>query len=195
MTATFVNFNPALVIGCSNILFGRTRVVDGKATIIQGMEQLTTAASMCYLQTLSHLMVIDPTSEVIEDTRGRYAEVFPRSTNPNEFQFSHILRIINWALRGHHPWEDQWEIEWESYKPPSNELITVAHALTNVTWIIKRTGGELVPDWILHFVLHSLSRSPLPPASVVTDCLSIIALNLDCDPLLPVTLGQRCVCI
>ena len=189
-------FDPILVVDCSNILFGCIKVVDGEATIAQGMERLATAASMCYLQTLSHLLAIDPTSTIIKDTYRKYDEAFPFSTNIHKFPFSRVLYIIDWASLYYVPGRVQWVwgIEWESYKPPSNEYITVAHALANVTRFGK--PGRVAPDdWILHFVLHSLSRSPPSPSSVVIDCLSIVALDLECDPLAIEALGERCVCI
>ena len=45
----------------------------------------------------------------------------------------------------------------------------------------QQAGHRKVSRWILHFALHSLSLDPLPPASVVADCLSIIAIDLDCE--------------
>ena len=42
-------------------------------------------------------------------------------------------------------------------------------------------GQRKVPQWTLHFVLHFLSQDPLPPPSVVIECLSIIAIDLDCE--------------
>jgi len=192
------NFDPILVVDCSNLLFGCIKVVDDKAMITRGMERLATAASMCYLQTLSHLMATNPGSRVIEDTFRTFTKAFPPSTDLNEFPFPHILRILNWVSRYddlNQRLEGPWEIEWESYKPPSNEHITVAHALANITRFEIRRGTHYAagPRWILNFVLHSLSRSTLPPASVVIDCLSIVALDLGRDPLVIGALGERWV--
>jgi hypothetical protein len=38
-----------------------------------------------------------------------------------------------------------------------------------------------VTCWTLQFVLHSLSMNPLPSTLVIKNCLSIIAVDLDCD--------------
>ena len=49
-------------------------------------------------------------------------------------------------------------------------------------WVeYQQAKHRKVPRWFLRFALHSLSLDPPPPASVVADCLSIIATDLDCD--------------
>ena len=196
-TTTLANFDPALVTICFDILFGCVKVIDGKAVITQDMEQLAVSASMCCLQTLSHLMVIDPTSRVIEDTWRQYTVTFPFDTNLDSLPFSHILHIIH---RTSHPryaklWSGaQLQVPWEDYKPSNNEHITVAHALTKITQFTYQ-GMEKIPCWILRFALHSLSQSPLPPTSVIINSLSIIAINLGCSPLNISAMDERYACI
>lgn len=52
-----------------------------------------------------------------------------------------------------------------------------------------------VSNWILNFTSNSLSLNPLPPASVVVDCLKIIAIHLGCDISDIATLDNRYICL
>ena len=197
-STTLANFDPALVVDCFNVFFGCVKVTDGRAVIAQGMEKLGATSSVCCLQTLSHLMAMDPTSRVIEDTCGRYRRAFPPATHLDNLSFSHISHIIH---RLSYPDYMSWYwrhngqlLQWEGYEPPSAEQVIVAHAIVNVARFEYQRGGyERVPCWILRFTLHSLSQSPLPSTSTVADCLSTIAITLDCDPLSTTASSERCV--
>ena len=197
-TTTLDNFDPALVTSCFDILFGCVKVVDSKAVITQDMGQLAAAASMCCLQTLSHLMATSPTSRAVEDTRRQYTRTFPFKTSFNGLPFSHILYIIH---RICHPRRAKWFeplqlwVPWEDYKPSSNEHIAVAHTLNNIAQFKSQSTGGRAPCWMLRFALHSLSQSPLHPTSVVIDSLSIVAIDLGCSPLNTTALDERYVCI
>jgi hypothetical protein len=57
----------------------------------------------------------------------------------------------------------------------------------------QSTRQVKIPRWILHFAFRSLSSDPLPPTSVVADCLSIIAIDLGCDITYPGSSDERCV--
>lgn len=197
-TTTLAEFDPILVVDCFNILLGCVKVIDGKAVTAQRMEQLAKASSMCCLQMLSHLMAIDPTSRVLEDVRRRYSEAVPPSTYLDSLPFSNTLHAVHRVSHPNIPpqrWtETQRQVRWEGYKPSSDEHIIVAHALAKVAWYdYQKRGRERVPCRILRFAFHSLSQSPLPPASVVVDSLSIIAIDLGCSPLNIAALGERCV--
>jgi len=187
-TITPTEFDPIIVLDCFNILLCCVKVIDGKAVTAQGMEQLATASSTCCLQMLSHLMAVDPTSRVLEDVRRRYAGAILPLTYLGGLPFSHTLHAVHQVSHPNIPprgWrETQRQVRWEGYKPSSNEYILVARALANIAWYNhQRRGSDRVPCWILRFVFHSLSQSPLPPASVVVDSLSIIAIDLGCGPL------------
>jgi hypothetical protein len=204
------DFDPTLAadcfdafIGCINInISGRSR----RVAITQGLEQLATASVMGCLRTISHILVMDPTSRILEVVCQRYILVFPLETDFNGLPFAHILHVIHdifYAIRREHAdyrLQNQWparpRIQWEDYKPSNNEHIVVAHALTKIAWFkYPRKRREKVPRWLLRFALHSLSQHPLPPTSVVVDCLSIVAIDLGHNPLNTAALGERCVCI
>ena len=83
---------------------------------------------------------------------------------------------------------------WEDYKPSSDEHVTVAHVLTKISQEkYRRSQPKKVPRWLLRFALHSLSQTTLPPTSVVTDSLSIIAIDLGYDSSTAAALDERCV--
>lgn len=177
------DFDPTLVTGCFSVFVGCAKVTEGGLVVTQGLEQLATASAMCLLRTFSHLSAVYPMSGVLGDVRQRYNRVFPPDADFKDFPFYHTLGSIHRSLnsgRGHWQWA---RIEWQDYNPPSHEHIVVSRALTELTKSRYRRGkrGKNVLRWILPFVLHSLSLDPLPSASVVVDCLSIIAIDLGCD--------------
>ena len=87
-----------------------------------------------------------------------------------------------------------WRVQWEGYKPSSDEHVIVSRALAKLArFEYRRRGHRKVPRWLLRFVFYSLSRHPLPPTSVIIDCLSIIALDLGCGSSNTTTPYDRCV--
>jgi len=182
-TTTLTNFDPALVMSCFAILFGCVEVVGDNAVIAQDMGQLVAAASICCLQTISHLMLIEPRSRVIKDIQEKYTATFPITTSLEGLPLPHILCIIDRTFHPEIRRTGLW-VQWEDYKPSNNERIAVARALVKIVWFkYKRQDYAFgkVSCWILRFALHSLSQSPLPPTSVVADSLSIVAIDLDCS--------------
>ena len=197
-SAALANFDPSLVVNCFNVLFGCVRVVYGQVVITQGMEQLVAVTSMCCLQTLSHLMAMDPTSRVLEDTYRRCRRAFPFTIYLDNLPFSHTLYIIHHLsfreIPGQNGRETRRQIQWEGYEPPNTEHVIVAHALVNIGWYkYQRRGYERIPCWILRFVLYSLSQHPPPPTSIIVDSLAIIAIALGCGTLNATASDERCV--
>ena len=191
---TPTNSNPALFVDCFDILIGCVKVVNDRAVATQGMEQLAKATILCCLHTLSFLAITDPTRRGLKIARQRYVRAFPFSTSFDGLPSSHILRPIHRIFyTGHHftCWQTP---RWEDYKPSSDEHVIVAHALAKIARFGHQwQGREKVPCWLLRFVLHSTSQSPRPPTSVVVDCLSIIAIDLGCDPSNTTALDERYV--
>jgi len=190
---TLIDLDPILVVNCFDILIGCVKVVNDKAVITQGMEQLATVTVLCCLHTLSHLMVTDRKQRAFKKIRREYVRAFPGDTNLNDLPLSHTLgaihRIFHPGIRP--PWQPP---QWENHKLSSDEHVIVAGALTKIAQFNHRTRAwGVVPRWLLRFALHSLSQSPLPPTSVVIGSLSIIAIDLHCDPLGATTSGERCV--
>jgi len=213
-TMTLVHLDPSLVVYCFDLLISCVKVTDGKVTITQGLEQLAASSALCCLHTLSHLTVTGPMLR-IEDIRQQYARAFPSEVNFDDLPFSHILGTIHnlfyqtYKLRAVLPtrtdkvtlitWRARWarqvrQVQWKDYKPSSNEHIVVAHALAKLArFEYRRRGHEKVPRWLLCFAFHSLSQDPLPPTSVVINCLSIIAIDLGCCISNTTVMDERCV--
>ena len=191
---TLADFDPSLAVDCVDILFNCVQVTYYNTAVTHGLEQLATVSALCCLHMLSHLIAQDQTQEVVEVMRQRYARVSSSLTDP-ALPISYTLGAVHLSLcpRLGRPF-DRMQLRWEGYKPPSDENIIVAHALTRISrFKYQHNGRKKVPRWLLRFALHSLSQSPLPPTSVVINCLSVIAIDLDCDHPITATLDERCV--
>jgi len=173
------DFDPTLVVDCFNVFAGCVKVINNHAVTTQGLEQLATTSAICLLRTFSHLSVMDPTSRVLVDVRQRYNRVFPPWTNFDGLPFFHTLGSIHNLFHSDY---GNLLFGWDDYRPSSHEHLTVARALAKLAQFeYRRRGRRKVPRWILRFALYTLSQDPFPPTPAVTDCLSIIAIDLDCD--------------
>ena len=174
------DLDPTIITNCFTILLGCVKVVNDVAAISQGSEQLAMVSATCLLQTYSHLSIVDPRSAVLKELCQCYNEAFPLRTSFNSLKFSHTFSVIHHMF---HPDHYLHFVSWEDHRPSSYEHIISSCALTKLAQFLyqRREDFKQVPQWILHFVLHSLSLDPLPPTPVVIDCLSIIAISLDCD--------------
>ena len=209
-TTTLHDYNPTLVVDCFDILLRYVKVVNGNAVIVQQSEQFARASVLCCLNTLSHLAIMNPWSGVFEDLRQPYTRAFPPGTNFDNLPFSQILGIIHcifYPVRvdGLLPPVDpallrrttrrgvQYSrVQWDDYKPASDEHPMVAHSLVKFCRLELRTAFKKVPRWVLRFALHTLSQEPMPATSVVVACLAIILINLQAYPLFP-AVYERCV--
>jgi len=214
VTMTLPDFDPAVVASCFDVLFGCVKTINGSVVINQGSEKLAAMSALCCLHTLSYLKVTYPLPRSLDGIRQRYAGVFRPEINFDSLPFSSTLGAIHrvfypthteyadylitrrqetlytWSARGVR------RVQWENYTPSSDEHVIVACALARLTRFERwRRGGWKVPRWLLGFALHSLSQDPLPPASVVVSCLSIIAIDLGCDVPQTMTSDDRYVYI
>lgn len=182
-TMAHTDFDPTIVADCFSAFVGCINISDRRVAIVQGSEELAALSALCFFNTLSHLMVLCPTSGVLEDIRRRYGKVFPYGAQFQGHQFCHTLGAIHYLFtsplaRG----SFQWTADHITYKPSAYEHTIIAHNLVKVALLgYERTQRVKVPRWILRFVAHSLSLDPLPPMSVVANCLSIVAIELGCE--------------
>jgi hypothetical protein len=176
---TLGSFDPTLVSGCFDVFIGCIKVdaSNHKVAIIHGLEQLATVSAACFLCTFHHLSVMDPTSRVLKDIRQRYDSVFPPETDFGGLPFYYTMTEIR-SLANRH-WNPR-HVQWDEYRPPTQEWISFSRNVAGIAQA-KYQQTRKVPRWALRFTLHCLSLDPLPPASVVADCLSIIAIGLGCD--------------
>ena len=206
-TMTLDDSHPIQVVeGWFDTLLDCVKVTNGNITIVQGLEELTATSSLFFLRILSHLVVMDPTPKILEDTHRRYTRTIPSETSFGNPLVPCLLGAIHRVFHQNHtqdlalPFPQRWipcRVQWNNYEPSSDEHVKVACALTKLArFKYQRSQPAKVPRWLLRFALHSLSRDPLPPASVVTDSLSIIAIDLGCDVSDIATINppdQRCV--
>ena len=194
-------FNSDITVDCFNV-FSNCFVANnqGEISITRGSEQLANISAMCFFCAFSSLLITEPTSTTIEDMRQRYKRVFPlrlhsyRSPHPLYVNVVHRLFVAN-GLRRLFPAEPEIcrnflsnmvYLTWTCYNPPFEELVPFAHALAQVAqseYQSKERGNRKVPRWLLRFALRFLSQDPLPPTSVVINCLTIISTDLGCNVL------------
>ena len=177
--AVLANFDPSLVADCFGIFIGCINVSNRKVVVIQGLEELATVSAMCFLRTFNHLLVVDPTSSVLADLRQRYNRVLPFRTNFWGLPFYYTMAKIHGLVN--QTWDPR-HVRWDNYKPSTQEHIPVAQHMVEAAQVeYQKTQHRKVPRWILRFTFCSLSLDSPPPIPVVTDCLSIIAIDLGCD--------------
>jgi len=181
------NLDPSLVALCFSTLISCVKVANGTVVVIQGLERLATLSTVCLLYTFSHLSVMGPSSGVLVDVCQQYVRAFPLDTKFNGLPFCHTFGAIHFTL--HQVWRCQdWQghqmghqqVQWRDHRLLIWEDIAGSYALTKLAQSEYQRRGK-VPCWILCFVLHTLSIVPLPSTLVVVNCLSIIAISLDCD--------------
>ena len=183
-TTMLASFDPALVSACLNILAGCVSITGVKVAILQGPEEFAMLSALCCLRTLSHITTVDPASSVFKDVRRRYSKAFPMETDFGGLPSHHRFCIIhNTFYPSHKVVETQRsyvttvrpKVQWRDYKLSSTEHIVLVQLAR-----FRYRGKEprKVPRWILRYAHHLLSQDPLPPPSVVADCLSIIAMDL-----------------
>jgi len=199
--ATLANVKPSLVSACFDVLTSCVAVVGDKVVVTQGSEELAEASALCCLRALPHLAIMDPRLSVLNRARKRYTRTFPRETNFAGLRSDHNLDAIHNIF-----YSSETKIQWKDYKLPDNDQVILAHTLaerannhasnaTQNAWgvFLQARQRVKVPRWILRFALHHLSKNPLPPTSIVIDCLSIIAIDLGCTVLNITTPDERCV--
>ena len=176
-TPTYLN--PALVSACFDILASCVSIIGGRAVITQGSEELAELSAPLCFRMLSRRAAEDPTLSGLKDVRKRYIRAFPPETNfeglPAARSFGAIHNLFH---------SSQQKIRWEDYQLFTEDQVVLsdrlakfaAHSLAK----LAHSRAPSVPRWILRFALHHLSQDPLPPPSIVANCLSIIAIDLGC---------------
>jgi len=156
-----------------DVLLSYVDVDHGRVTERPGLEQGAKAASLCLLRALSS---VDPTSTLLIDIRRRYAATIPPDADFKGLHCYHAINAVHATLVGSRL---RRFFEWTDYEPRADEHAFFANSLVQVAHKWKRDGKVL--RWLLRFAIHSLSHGSPPPIPVITDCLTIIAIDLECD--------------
>ena len=185
------DFDPIIVTGCFEVLVGCVSVSNGKAVIVKGLDRLATASAQSFLCTFHRLSVMDPASNVLTDLRQRFSSSSLRWADLTDLSFRLTMEVICTLV---HPSKNRRLASWDAPSPSSQDHITFAQLLAKTAQMeYQQMECRKVPRWILRFVIYSLSLDPLPAASIVADCLTIIAIDLGCDiPKITIS-DERCV--
>ena len=181
---TLVDFDPVLVSACFGILTGCVSTGGGKMVTAPGSEELAAVSALCCLNVLSHSTTLDPASGVFKDIQRRYTGTFPIESDFEGHPSYHHLCIIHHMFYPSCKWSRsqgrhlrRLKINWEHYKQSSSDHVILIHL---ARFEYQRKQRQKVPRWILRFARHILSQEAPPPDSVVTNCLSIVAIDLGC---------------
>ena len=185
--------DPSLILSCFNIFSSCVNVVDDTAVMVQGMERLAAPSATFFLRTVRHLISTDPTSSMLVDLRRRYNRVFPSRwvdfrDLPSRYTMIAAHILVNQDCRPPRQWK--W---WNDDRPSDQEHIQLAWCIAKVAEVGHRRVMTRVPFWMFRFVFESLSLDPLPPLSVVVDCLNIIAIDLRRNFPIIAAPDRRCV--
>ena len=186
------HLDPILVLDCFGVFIGCVNVNDGKAAVIKGLEQLATVSATGFFRTFRHLIVMDPTSNILADLHRRYNKVFPTKVDFTGLPFSSTMvmvhTLVNRFGNPHYVW-------WNNHRLPGQEQhIPFSRRMMEAAQVkYQQTRRRKVPRWMLRSALHFLSLGSLPPASVVADYLAIVAIDMGCDISDSTSLNERCV--
>ena len=169
------------IVDCFHILISCISTTSENCVVVlQGSEDLGETAAACLLGGISHLLILDPASAVLEDIWKQYREVFLPTVDLRNLPFYTMISAIhNLINQDNHPIS----IDWKDIDPSTPENLLLAHSLVKIAWshYQRLKGQKKVPHWVLQFSLHNLLQHPNPPVLVVADCLLIIAIGLGCD--------------
>lgn len=160
---------------------------DERAVITQGLEEPATVFTQCIYRTFYHLTTSDPTSSVLENMKSHYRKVFRHWLDITGLPFRHTTIMIEALTR--RDWSPC--TIWHGGDRPSNdEHLQFAWDAAKLAQA-EYQREQAVPEWILGFAFDSLSLDPPPQASIVVDCLKVIAIDLGCDISNVIALDKR----
>jgi len=183
----------ATAVGCFNI-FSNCVVVDSHhaATVSRGSERLAAMSAAYLLRALFRPSSAEPTPTATGDVLPRCKEAFPPHANLDCLPFIRVLEPSIGHIRG------RAYFTWMRYHPSTDELVPFARAMAQVAQAEHHRREGRRPEIfcvLVRFALRFLSQDPLPPTSVVVDCLTIVATDLGCN--MPdtntVTPDEKCV--
>ena len=152
-------------------------ISNGRVLITHGLETLAATSADGFYRTLHHPATVDPSSSALVDIQRHYNKVFPSELDFTPFH-STMTKIHSLAGRFGNPDDIQWSNPRLSIQ---EQIPFVRRMAETVQDGYQQAEQRKVPRRILRSVLYFLSLCPLSPTSVVADCLTIVAIDLDCD--------------
>ena len=146
--------------------------------IANGLEELAETSAMCVLLTYPSVSATEATPAVIRDVDHRYEKIFPDNRHWSLQSSPASVNALQGVLGG--GWIGG-DVDWRSYNPPMDELTTFSRTLGRLAQFKYRTRYPSIANWLIQFAIRFLSQKPLPPTSVVVDCLMLIATDLKCN--------------
>ena len=193
LTSTeFTSLDCSLIVEYFGLLVGCISISNNKVGVIQGLEQLATVYARGFFHILHRLegTLANPDNPERNPVCAHYRRIFHWDTDFRGLPFYHPMVKIHALLTGHR--EDS--VSWTDYRPSNQELIPFAlHMVGAAQEEYQQTESKKMPCWILRFALHFLALDPPAPASVIADCLMIIAIALDHNPPSASDSDERCV--
>ena len=183
---TLVDLSPLFIPKYFDIFIDCVKVNGRIGVIAQGMEQFAEASATCFSLAFCHLAIMDPMSSILTDIRQHYRRIFPCDFDLSGLPLPHILGPIHRKVHGY---EASPPTEFPGYKPTYHEHIA-GRTLSKLCWS-KCQGGQ-APYLCVSFALRFLSQDPLPPPSVIADCLLIIVMSMGWDVPKIMVSGERC---
>ena len=184
---TMVENSDQTLADCFSVSAVCISVSNRRDEITERLEWLATVFTERLYHTLHRLMVTTPTSSVLKDICQSYRKIFPYGIGLTDFSLLHTSTMVDALLR-----EDCSRMIWlgGNDRPHNRDHIQFVQDIVGLAQA-EYGRQQKVPGWILSFSLGSLSRDPFPSASVVANCLKIIAIHLGCNVSDIATLDER----
>ena len=163
-------------------------VTNERVAIKRGLEELSAASAGWICRILYYFTTTNPTLSALDRMHRRYRAVVPYWNDFTNLPSRHTMVMIHTLIKGDWSPPCIWR---EDDRPSDAEHIWFAQDIAKLARAEYRRQYK-VPSWIYSFVFDSLSLDPLPSASVVADCLKVIAIGLGCNT---AALDERYVCL
>ena len=144
------------------------------ARTTQGFERLAIASAGYFCRAFYRLTATEPTSSVLEDFRQRYHDALPLKINSMDLLSCPSMVMIGALIR--RDWGPR-PIWCDGDRPSDREHIQFAQDIAELARAEYRRKQE-VSIWIVDFVFDSLFLDPLPSASIIANCLKVVAIDL-----------------
>ena len=171
--------DPVLVVDCFTIFIGCINVSNVEVLTLQGLKEVATVSAHDLFRALHHLMVMDPTSSVLDDLHRCYNKVFSSEVDSKGLPFYSTMTMVHELVdrfgNPRYVWWNKHTLPGQEHTPFSQHMLEAAQAN------LRQMQRSKVPRWMICSALHCMSLGSLSPASVVADYLTSIAIDMGCD--------------